>query len=121
MHSTRPLPSLASKSALAYFPGCLLIGLQDMIRNLFAQKTVLTIAHRLDTIMDNDRVMVLDEGKIAEMGPPLKLLENDTGIFSGLVRAGNEQHLRAIATHGYLRASGRTSDKAKSMDEDEKM
>merc|ERR1719450_652122 len=83
--------------------------LQDMIRTLFAKKTVLTIAHRLDTIMDSDRVMVLDAGHIAEMGPPLKLLEDTDGIFSGLVRAGNEQHLRSIASVGYLQASGRTS------------
>merc|ERR1712137_854774 len=58
--------------------------LQDMIRTLFAKKTVLTIAHRLDTIMDSDRVMVLDSGNIAQMGPPLQLLDEEDGIFSGL-------------------------------------
>jgi len=78
--------------------------LQDMIRKLFAQKTVLTVAHRLDTIMDSDRVMVLDAGHVAQLGAPLALLEDEDGIFSGLVKAGNEEHLRAIATFGYLKA-----------------
>merc|ERR1712226_501176 len=79
--------------------------LQDMVRTLFKDKTVLTIAHRLDTIMDSDRVMVMDTGYISEFDAPLKLLEHEGGIFSGLVKAGNEQHLRQIATHGYLSAN----------------
>jgi len=79
--------------------------LQDLIRILFKEKTVLTIAHRLETIMDSDRVMVLDGGNLAEMDAPLKLLDNADGIFSGLVNAGNVQHLKAIAKLGYLAAS----------------
>jgi len=79
--------------------------LQDMIRQLFQQKTVITIAHRLETIMDSDRILVLDGGRIAETGPPLMLLEKTDGIFSGMVQAGNSRHLRAIATLGYLSAS----------------
>merc|ERR1712228_262739 len=79
--------------------------LQDMIRHLFQQKTVITIAHRLETIMDSDRIFVLQGGRIAEIGSPLMLLETPDGIFSGMVQAGNAQHLRAIATVGYLNAS----------------
>jgi ABC-type multidrug transport system fused ATPase/permease subunit len=79
--------------------------LQGMIRTLFAQKTVITIAHRLDTIMDSDRVMVLDKGNLAEFGAPIKLLGHEDGIFRGLVHAGNASHLRDIAELGYLNAS----------------
>jgi len=81
--------------------------LQGMIRSLFANKTVVTIAHRLDTIMDSDRIMVMDKGTIAEFDKPLKLLENEDGVFSGLVRAGNADHLHQIAMVGYLEASTR--------------
>lgn len=81
--------------------------LQDMIRTLFADKTVITIAHRLDTIMDSDRILVMDKGRIAEFEKPLKLLENKAGILSGLVSAGNAEHLREIAAVGYLKASSR--------------
>ena len=44
--------------------------LQKMIRERFTDCTVMTIAHRLNTIIDCDRVMVMDKGKLAEMDSP---------------------------------------------------
>ena len=49
--------------------------IQDTIRREFAESTVLTIAHRLNTIMDYDRIMVLDKGELREFDSPDKLLE----------------------------------------------
>ena len=49
--------------------------IQRTIRTAFRQCTVLTIAHRLDTIADYDRVMVLDAGMVVEFDVPAKLLE----------------------------------------------
>ena len=49
--------------------------IQRTIRTAFQQCTVLTIAHRLDTIADYDRVMVLAAGRVAEFDAPAKLLE----------------------------------------------
>ncbi len=48
--------------------------IQRTIRTAFRQCTVLTIAHRLDTIADYDRVMVLAAGRLAEFDRPVKLL-----------------------------------------------
>ncbi|XP_026322609.1 probable multidrug resistance-associated protein lethal(2)03659 isoform X1 [Hyposmocoma kahamanoa] len=48
--------------------------IQQTIRNKFADSTVLTIAHRLNTVMDYDRVIVMDKGRIAESGHPYELL-----------------------------------------------
>lgn len=59
--------------------------IQQMIRKRFKGTTMLTIAHRLNTIMDFDKVLVMDKGKVAEFGPPVQLLENENGLFSNLV------------------------------------
>ncbi|KAJ2865807.1 hypothetical protein GGI22_001425 [Coemansia erecta] len=50
--------------------------------------TVLTIAHRLETIMNSDRIIVMDNGSIAEIGSPSELLEKN-GHFAELVKANN--------------------------------
>jgi len=59
--------------------------IQKTIRREFVDTTVLTIAHRLNTIMDSNRVMVLDKGKIAEMDTPANLISNPLSIFRSMV------------------------------------
>ncbi|XP_068209834.1 multidrug resistance-associated protein 1-like isoform X2 [Palaemon carinicauda] len=58
--------------------------IQETIRREFADCTILTIAHRLNNIMDCDRVMVLDKGLIAEFSTPSELLSNKHSIFYGM-------------------------------------
>ncbi|KAJ3114495.1 hypothetical protein HDU96_002009 [Phlyctochytrium bullatum] len=56
--------------------------IQDTIRTEFSDCTVLTIAHRLKTIADYDRVLVLDHGDLIENGSPLELIEESkVGVF----------------------------------------
>ncbi|EJK47265.1 hypothetical protein THAOC_34035 [Thalassiosira oceanica] len=74
--------------------------IQKMLRTRFEGTTLITIAHRLNTIMDYDVVLVMDQGRCAEFGSPAELLENEVGIFTSLVDAtGKEssQTLRRIA------------------------
>jgi ABC-type multidrug transport system fused ATPase/permease subunit len=59
--------------------------IQKIIRQRFTNCTVLTIAHRLNTIMDYDRILVLNEGIVAEFGTPQELVEM-RGIFYNLVQ-----------------------------------
>ncbi|TFY83303.1 hypothetical protein EWM64_g713 [Hericium alpestre] len=59
--------------------------IQDIIRGeLFAHVTMLTIAHRLNTIIDSDRVLVLDAGQVAEFDSPKNLLEKSDSKFRSL-------------------------------------
>ncbi|KAJ1771400.1 Canalicular multispecific organic anion transporter 1, partial [Coemansia sp. RSA 1843] len=62
--------------------------MQKLIRSEFKESTVLTIAHRLETIMNSDRIIVMDKGEIVEVGPPDELLQNG-GYFSELAKAND--------------------------------
>lgn len=65
--------------------------IQQTIRRQFKECTVLTIAHRLNTIMDSDRIMVMDKGRLVELDQPSKLIEKG-GAFSGLVEETGRQN-----------------------------
>ena len=67
--------------------------LQQMIRKQFANCTTLTIAHRLNTIMDSTRVCVMDQGIVAEFDTPYNLLHKEGGMFKGMVLAANDPNL----------------------------
>ncbi|KAJ2612784.1 Multidrug resistance-associated protein 1 [Coemansia sp. RSA 1804] len=60
--------------------------MQKLFRGEFKDCTVLTIAHRLETIMNSDKIIVMDEGSVAEFGPPKELIERG-GMFAELVKA----------------------------------
>ncbi|XP_008207016.1 probable multidrug resistance-associated protein lethal(2)03659 isoform X1 [Nasonia vitripennis] len=78
--------------------------IQRTIRTKFAQCTVITIAHRLNTIMDSDKVMVLDEGCLIEFDHPYNLLRDESSHFAALVRetgTAMHRHLFEIAERAY--------------------
>lgn len=67
---------------------------QQAIRQEFGRNfsTLLVIAHRLSTIADFDRVLVIDEGRVAEFGSPKELIEKN-GIFKDLVEKSGEKEV----------------------------
>eukprot|EP00698_Gefionella_okellyi_P017609 TRINITY_DN5180_c0_g1_i1.p1 TRINITY_DN5180_c0_g1~~TRINITY_DN5180_c0_g1_i1.p1 ORF type:complete len:1377 (-),score=356.53 TRINITY_DN5180_c0_g1_i1:83-4213(-) len=74
--------------------------IQRTVRSSFAECTIITIAHRLNTIMDYDKVLVLDQGCLVEYDTPANLLKIDNGYFTGLVESTGketEAYLRAVA------------------------
>lgn len=81
--------------------------IQRTVREAFSDCTTLTIAHRLNTIMDSDKVAFLDGGELAEYGEPSELLKNKLGKFSALVSGSgsvkNEAFLRNLATASTIR------------------
>ncbi|XP_034128603.1 multidrug resistance-associated protein 1 isoform X15 [Drosophila guanche] len=63
--------------------------IQKTIRTEFKECTVLTIAHRLNTIMDSDKVIVLDKGQITEFASPTELLDNPKSAFYSMAKDAN--------------------------------
>lgn len=61
--------------------------IQQTIRSKFRDCTVFAIAHRLNTIIDYDRVLVIDAGKSVEYDTPYNLLIKPTGYFKDMVQA----------------------------------
>lgn len=62
--------------------------MQEIIRTEFRSYTVVAVSHRLDMIMDFDRVIVMDTGQVAEVGNPAILAKQEGTRFGELVRAG---------------------------------
>ena len=60
----------------------------DAIHGLFKDMTVLIVSHRLDTLMGLDRVLVFEDGRIVEDGPPRLLLGRNDSRFGRLYYGG---------------------------------
>ena len=60
--------------------------IQTLLRDEFSGRTLLTIAHRLNTVIDYDRLLVMGEGKLLEHGAPYDLLTAPQGVLAGMVR-----------------------------------
>jgi len=54
--------------------------------SVFSARTIITIAHRINTIVDSDRIVVLDHGRVAEFDTPANLVAKKGGLFYELVR-----------------------------------
>ncbi|GFY68674.1 multidrug resistance-associated protein 5 [Trichonephila inaurata madagascariensis] len=67
--------------------------IQKAINQVFANSTVLTIAHRLATVANCDKVMVLSEGKIVEFDQPTVLLANKNSHFNKLMSASPSSYI----------------------------
>jgi ABC-type multidrug transport system fused ATPase/permease subunit len=71
--------------------------IQKTIRTEFGDRTILCIAHRLRTIIDYDKVLVLDKGEVGEFGTPLGLIEAN-GLFRSMCEdTGEFDELYSIA------------------------
>ncbi|KAD5960457.1 hypothetical protein R6Q59_013564 [Mikania micrantha] len=60
--------------------------LQKIITQEFKERTIVTIAHRINTVIDSDLVLVLSDGKLAEYDTPSRLLERENSFFSRLIK-----------------------------------
>jgi ABC-type multidrug transport system fused ATPase/permease subunit len=64
--------------------------MQGILRSEFENYTIIAVSHRLDMVMDFDRVVVMDLGKVVEVGNPVVLAGEEGTRFAGLVKAGGK-------------------------------
>lgn len=69
--------------------------IQRMLKTNFSDTTQIVVAHRLNTIMDSDVIVVMDAGLAVEVGPPRELLERN-GVFAALVDATGPEGSKAL-------------------------
>ncbi|KAF9905921.1 hypothetical protein EC991_001162 [Linnemannia zychae] len=82
--------------------------IQETIKKNFADCTVLMIAHRLNTIMECDKILVMEDGRVVEFEHPTKLIENKDGYFYSLVSQSGPDSVTRLKT--MLREHGHTVD-----------
>jgi len=63
--------------------------IQKTIQTEFSGKTLICIAHRLRTILSYDRILVMDNGEVAEFDTPINLFDQEDGIFRGMCNRSN--------------------------------
>ncbi|KAM7206938.1 hypothetical protein V8F33_000037 [Rhypophila sp. PSN 637] len=79
--------------------------MQNIIRQEFANYTVIAVSHRLDMIMDFDRVVVMDKGVIVEVGNPLALVaDGNTGNGHGTTTTARSRFAQLVAASSAGRA-----------------
>ncbi|KAJ7298462.1 hypothetical protein O6H91_Y577300 [Diphasiastrum complanatum] len=76
--------------------------LQRIIKEEFSTCTLISIAHRIPSVMDSDKVLALESGKVKEFGPPSCLLDQPSSLFASLV---HEYWSRSKSTEAVLDSS----------------
>ncbi|KAI1460349.1 abc transporter [Annulohypoxylon moriforme] len=76
------------------------VRMQQLIRSEFAGSTIITIAHRLRTVIDYDQIIVMDEGKVLETGSPAELIGKEGTFWGMLKNSGEYEELVTLAKQG---------------------
>ncbi len=79
--------------------------LQESLRKSFSNRTIITIAHRIDTIIDSDRVVVLDKGEVIEFDTPAALMFQKGAFYSLVNEAGLAENLVSPLRNEVLKGS----------------
>ncbi|OXU18927.1 hypothetical protein TSAR_000783 [Trichomalopsis sarcophagae] len=79
--------------------------IRKTIRSKFQECTVLTVAHRLESVIDSDKILVVENGEIVEFDHPHLLLQIENGCFAKMVRQSGDamhaEHLRKVSEEAY--------------------
>lgn len=74
--------------------------IQRTIRTSLRDRTLFIIAHRVDTILDCDKILALERGRVVEFDTPAALQLRPDGLFAGLVRESRAAHAHSLARGG---------------------
>jgi len=80
--------------------------IQGTIRSVFKSQTILTIAHRIDTILDYDKILIMDQGRKMEFDAPSVLLNDEKSQFTQIVQ--ESFGINASNVHSFLKDHGTT-------------
>ena len=75
--------------------------IQFIMDQVFKDSTVFTIAHRISTIIDHDRIIVLEKGQLVEIGSPFELLSNPSSYFSSMVHELGAESIEMLKGRAY--------------------
>ena len=75
--------------------------LQEALSATFSDGTILAVAHRLDTIIESDLILVLGHGEVLEFGSPADLLRMDNGSFASMVSDTGETMSRELRQRAF--------------------
>ncbi|KAJ3427508.1 multidrug-resistance like protein 1 isoform i [Anaeramoeba flamelloides] len=75
--------------------------IQKTIRKQFKDCTMITIAHRLNTIMDSDRIIGLEKGELVEFDTPKRLLQNQEGLLTAMVLKTGKENAKKLKDIAY--------------------
>ncbi|KAL8469756.1 hypothetical protein ACS0TY_032560 [Phlomoides rotata] len=78
--------------------------IQQTLKNHFDDSTVLTIAHRITSVLDSDMVLLLDNGLVKEHDSPAKLLEDKSSSFAKLVAEYSMRSSSSVENLSHMRA-----------------
>jgi ATP-binding cassette subfamily C (CFTR/MRP) protein 4 len=79
--------------------------IQAIIKEKFRDTTVITIAHRLDTIADYDSVIVMQRGRIVESGSPWELIEKRGAFYEMVNHTGKNAHRILLKSRNSFRSN----------------
>ncbi len=80
--------------------------LQTAVAESFGDATIIAVAHRLDTLIDYDKIAVLDNGGLVEYGSPKELMEREGGAFASMVDETGEEMSAVLRAAAAAAAAG---------------
>lgn len=92
-----PSPILLLDEATAALDSDTNAAVNEVLKRHFADRTIFTIAHRLDTIIESDRILTVSAGVVAEYDRPDLLLDNPESIFYELCMNAGQAQFNALA------------------------